>query len=103
MLWIRGILHDLGQTQDTTILNCDNKAAIVTAQTASTSERSKHIEVRHHFICTLIEDKTLKLRYCGTAYMCADILTKISTKFAMEKFLSDVMSKMKQGDPADST
>ncbi|KAF0710761.1 hypothetical protein AaE_012391 [Aphanomyces astaci] len=84
MLWI---LHDLGQTQDTTILNCDNKAAIGTVQTASTSERSKHIEMRH----------------CGTADMWTDILTKISTKFAMEKFLSDVMAKMKQGDPADST
>jgi hypothetical protein len=100
IIWIRGILRDLGQPQETTILNCDNKAAIVTAQTASTSERSKHIEVRHHFIRALIEDKTLNMIHCGTADMWADILTKISTKFAIEKFLGNVMSKVKQAESA---
>ncbi|KAF0708817.1 hypothetical protein AaE_013080 [Aphanomyces astaci] len=90
-IWLRGILDDIGETQVTTTLFCDNKAAIVTAQNDSTSDRSKHIAVRHHFIRNVISGSTLKLAHVGTADMFADVLTKVSTRRAIEKFRNDVV------------
>ncbi|KAF0713812.1 hypothetical protein AaE_011702 [Aphanomyces astaci] len=91
-LWLRGLLDDIGETQATSTLFCDNKAAIVTAQNDSTSDRSKHIAVRHHFIRDVISGGALKMAHVGTADMFADVLTKVSTRHAIEKFRNDVMS-----------
>src|SRR5271168_4510127 len=38
--------------------------------------RTKHIDIRYHFICYIIEEGTIKLIYCPTDDMTADTLTK---------------------------
>ena len=39
-------------------------------------DRSKHIDVQHHFVREKIENKIVELKYCPMQYMIADILTK---------------------------
>ena len=38
--------------------------------------RTKHIDVRHHFIREHIREKNVRLQYVSTTQMAADILTK---------------------------
>lgn len=53
----------------------DNQSAIKIASTLET-KRSKHIDVRYHFIRNYIFDQTIELRYIKTSEQCADMLTK---------------------------
>ena len=39
-------------------------------------DRSKHIEIRYHFICDHVQKGTVKLQYLSTDEQVADILTK---------------------------
>ena len=45
--------------------------------------RTKHIELRHHFIRDLVAKEEIALKYCSTEEQLADILTKALSK---EKF-----------------
>lgn len=40
------------------------------------SGRTKHIDVRHHFIREQVQENRIKLTYCPTESMKADIMTK---------------------------
>ena len=51
LLWIRGVLKDLGiEYKQAMTLHCDNKAAIEIAQNPIQHDRTKHVEVDRHFI-----------------------------------------------------
>lgn len=76
-IWLRKLISDLGHPPDgpTTILE-DNQSAIAMARNPQFHGRAKHIDIRHHFIRQLVEDESIKLVYCPTEEMVADILTK---------------------------
>jgi hypothetical protein len=67
---------------DATTLFCDNQSAIALTKEHQYHARTKHIDVRYHFIRWIIEDGKLRLIYCPTDDMVADVLTKalVSTK-----------------------
>ena len=48
--------------------------------------RTKHIDVKHHFIRDKVENGELLLKYCPTNDMIADMLTKALPKTLFEKF-----------------
>ena len=54
----------------------DNQAAIALAKNPIGSERSKHIDVRYHFIREKVDDGSVTIDYVNTADMVADLLTK---------------------------
>ena len=62
--------------QTSTTLYCDNQGAIRLVENPGIHQRSKHIEVRHHFIRDQVENGVLKLEYIPTAAQRADVLTK---------------------------
>ena len=65
-VWIRRILADLHQEQNTpTNLYCDNMSTIAMTKNPVFHSRSKHIELRHHFIRKLVEDGEIELKFCG--------------------------------------
>jgi hypothetical protein len=76
-LWIRRILHDLNQSCDeaTTIYE-DNQSCLKIIEEEKFSNRSKHIDVRYHFVKDYVEKKVIKCTYCPTEKMIADLLTK---------------------------
>ncbi|KAH9101836.1 hypothetical protein AeMF1_021541 [Aphanomyces euteiches] len=95
-MWLRGLLNDIGILQtDATPTFCDNKAAIATAENDNISERSKHMDVRMHFIRQLLKEHTLVLKHVGTVDQLADVLTKVSARAALESFRNLVMSPTK--------
>ncbi len=54
----------------------DNQSAIKTASDEIHNERSKHIDIRYHFIRERIRRKEIEVKYLKTEDMVADILTK---------------------------
>jgi len=46
------------------------------AQNAGFHGRTKHIDIRHHFVRDKVNDGTIELKYCRSDQMLADMLTK---------------------------
>ncbi|KAD4585095.1 hypothetical protein E3N88_22696 [Mikania micrantha] len=78
-------LEDLGCDQELpTTIFCDNKSAINLSRNPIMHSRSKHIELKHHFIRDLVKQNVIQLEFCGTNDQFADMLTKAISK---EKFI----------------
>ena len=73
--FIKQLLTDLSFQSDITI-SVDNQGAIKLAQNPVFHERSKHIDIRHHFIRDEIASGNVKLVYVHTSENLADIFTK---------------------------
>ena len=48
--------------------------------------RTKHIDVKYHYIREKIERGSIALSYCPTADMVTDVMTKGLSKFSFEEF-----------------
>jgi hypothetical protein len=59
-----------------TTLHSNNKSAIALATGGQFHARTKHINIRYHFICYIIKAEKIKLIYCPTNQQTADTLTK---------------------------
>ena len=79
-IWIRRLLPCIGEKDDTVTVFEDNQGAIKMAQNPVMHSRTKHIDIRYHFIWETIADGTVTLRYCPTKDMTADCLTKSLSK-----------------------
>ncbi|KAJ4714843.1 Retrovirus-related Pol polyprotein from transposon TNT 1-94 [Melia azedarach] len=72
-IWLKGLVSDLGLYHDQTIVYCDSLSAICLAKNQVHHERTKHIDVRYHF---LRSEKRIKVNKVGTADNPADMFTK---------------------------
>ncbi|GKE10247.1 hypothetical protein Tco_1413798 [Tanacetum coccineum] len=69
-------LMDYGFTFNNIPLYCDNKSAIALCCNNVQHSRSKHIDIRHHFIRDQVENGMVELYFVTTDYQLADIFTK---------------------------
>ncbi|GJZ37657.1 retrovirus-related pol polyprotein from transposon TNT 1-94 [Tanacetum coccineum] len=76
ILWMRSQLKDYGFLFNKIPLYCDNKSAIALSCNNVQHSRSKHIDIRHHFIREQVENGVVELYFMETNYQLADILTK---------------------------
>jgi hypothetical protein len=76
-IWIQLFtsLMDLPSSKPLPIL-CDNQSAQTIASSDATSSRTKHIDVRHHFIREHIANGSFCTKWIPTSDMTADIFTK---------------------------
>ncbi|GJY62234.1 putative ribonuclease H-like domain-containing protein [Tanacetum coccineum] len=88
ILWIRSQLKDYGFDFNKIPLYCDNKSAIVFCCNNVQHSRSKHIDIRHHFIREQVENRVVELYFVETNYQLADILTKALPREQFEFLLS---------------
>ncbi|SCV70489.1 BQ2448_1883 [Microbotryum intermedium] len=76
-LWLRQIAKDLHINQPSaTIIFEDNQATIKIANNPAHHARAKHFDVVHHFVRERVTLGDVKLVYCPTDSMTADVLTK---------------------------
>ena len=54
----------------------DNQACIRIAENPCLAERTKHIDIKYHFLRQKVKDKTVNMQYISTYNQIADILTK---------------------------
>jgi len=76
-LWLRSLISQLFDIKlEATTLFSDNQSAIALTQDHQYHPRTKHIDIRFHFIRWIVENGSLRLIYCPTEDMLADTLTK---------------------------
>lgn len=76
-IWLRKLLSDLGcQCQSATTLFVDNQSAIRLTKNPEFHQRTKHIDIRYHYIREKVQDFELCVNYIPTALQRADIFTK---------------------------
>ncbi|GKF06068.1 hypothetical protein Tco_0036736 [Tanacetum coccineum] len=76
ILWMRSQLTDYGFAFNKIPLYCDNRSAIALCCNNVQHFRSKHIDIRHHFIREQVEKGVVELYFVTTDYQLADIFTK---------------------------
>ena len=54
----------------------DNNSAIKILKNPVMHGRSKHIDVRFHFLRDLVKDGVIELEFCGTKEQIADVMNK---------------------------
>ena len=61
-------------------INCDNQGAITLSKDNKFHARTKHIDIRYHFVREAVEDQKITLKYIPTDENPADIFTKLLAK-----------------------
>nr|GEY35472.1 hypothetical protein [Tanacetum cinerariifolium] len=76
VLWMRTQLTDYGFHFDKIPMYCDSKVAIAISCKLVQHSRTKHIDVRYHFIKEKIKKGIIELFFVGTEYQLANLFTK---------------------------
>ena len=66
----------------------DNKGCIALATNAVTTNRTKHIDIKYHFVRQCVATQKVKLVWVESVHMLADILTKFSIPTVQHSSLS---------------
>ncbi|GKA92412.1 retrovirus-related pol polyprotein from transposon TNT 1-94 [Tanacetum coccineum] len=88
VLWMRSQLTDYGLRFNKILMYCDNKRIIALCCNNVQHSRSKHIDIRYHFIKEQVENGVVELYFVSTEYQLADIFTKALCRERIE-FLID--------------
>ncbi|GKD41714.1 hypothetical protein Tco_1261921 [Tanacetum coccineum] len=73
---MRSQLTDYGLGFNKILMYCDNKSAIALCCNNVQHSRSKHIDIRFHFIKEQVENGVVELYFVNIEYQLADIFTK---------------------------
>ncbi|GKD31331.1 hypothetical protein Tco_1242109 [Tanacetum coccineum] len=76
VLWLRTQLTDYGFYFDKILMYCDSKAAMAISCNPVQHSRTKHIDVRYHFIKEQVEKSIVELFFVGIEYQLVDLFTK---------------------------
>ena len=90
-------MRDYGLILTQTPIYIDNTAAISIIKNPVQHSKTKHIEIRYHFIRDCFEKKLIDLIRIDTSKQCADIFTKAFSKSRFEELVE--MIGMKRFDP----
>ncbi|GJU78850.1 retrovirus-related pol polyprotein from transposon TNT 1-94 [Tanacetum coccineum] len=103
ILWMRSQLTDYGLGFNKIPMYCDNKSVIVLCCNNVQHSRSKHIDIRLHFIKEKIENGVVELYFVNTEYQLADIFTKalcreriefLINKLGMRSFTPETLKQL---------
>ena len=76
-VWLRKLATDLHlDTKGPMLIYEDNQATIVMSKDPQYHGRSKHIDIKFHYVRDQCNDNVIQLKYCPTNDMIADIFTK---------------------------
>jgi hypothetical protein len=91
--WTRYFMEEQGYGVKENILYQDNQSAILLEKNgkASSSKRTKHINIRYYFVTDRIEQKELSVEWCPTGDMIADFMTKPTQGALFTKFRDQIM------------
>ncbi|KAD1540679.1 hypothetical protein E3N88_42653 [Mikania micrantha] len=76
-VWLKGLLEEIGgEPLGAIVIQCDNNSAIKLSKNPVLHRRTKHIEVRFHYLRELVNEEKIQLVFCSTNDQVADVLTK---------------------------
>ncbi|KAJ9565777.1 hypothetical protein OSB04_001743 [Centaurea solstitialis] len=76
IIWMRTQLRDYGFKFDKIPIYCDSKSAIAISCNPVQHTKTKHINIRYHFIKDHVEKGTIELYFVNTEFQLADLFTK---------------------------
>ena len=76
VLWKKQQLIDYGINLDHILIKCDNTSAINLSKNPIQHSRTKHIDIRHHFIRDHVQNGVISLEFVDINNQLADIFTK---------------------------
>ena len=77
IIFMRNILNSIGEDVEYPIIvEVDNTGAIYLGLNRSTGQRTKHIDIRYHYVREYIEDGVIKVVFVSTKQNDADMFTK---------------------------
>ena len=87
-LWWRNLLEQIFGKRRIEI-RCDNQSAICVARNGSFNPRTKHVDIRYHFVHDSLNNDMIQLQYVNTKEQAADGFTKplVHTTLKMMKTL----------------
>ncbi|GJR22917.1 retrovirus-related pol polyprotein from transposon TNT 1-94 [Tanacetum coccineum] len=103
VLWMRSQLTDYGLGFNKIPMYYDNKSAIALCCNNVQHSRSKHIDIRFHFIKEQVENGVVELYFVNTEYQLADIFTKalgreriefLINKLGMRSFTPETLKQL---------
>jgi len=76
LFWMKQIFKEHNVEEDVMTLYCDNLSAINISKNLIRYRRTKNIDIHHHFIIDLVEDKIVTLEHVTTEKQLTYIFTK---------------------------
>lgn len=81
VIWTQQLAKELDKNFiANTLIRCDNVSTINLAKSDAFRPRTKHIDIRYHYLREKVESKVIDLEYVPTTENVADMLTKAITK-----------------------
>jgi hypothetical protein len=76
-VWLRKLLARLFDLElEATYIWCNNKSCVKLSENPVFHDKSKHIEIKYHYIRDMVQKGAVKLQYVITDEQIADVLTK---------------------------
>ncbi|GJU06093.1 retrovirus-related pol polyprotein from transposon TNT 1-94 [Tanacetum coccineum] len=96
VIWMRTQLLDYGYKYNRILMYCDSKSAIAISCNPVQHSKTKHIDIRYHFIKEHVEKGTVEIYFVGTEYQLADLFTKALPKERFEYLVHRIVIIMAQ-------
>ena len=96
MIWLQ--MDELGKKQELGRLYSDSHSAIHIANNSIFHSKAKHIQLKYHFIWSVLYDGQLKLEKIHTNQNPADMLTKVVTREKLRFFSIQLVFKYDEED-----
>ncbi|GJS39562.1 hypothetical protein Tco_0564605 [Tanacetum coccineum] len=98
VIWMRTQLLDYGYKYNRILMYCDSKSAIAISCNPTQHSKTKHIDIRYHFIKEHVEKSTVEIYFVGTKYQLADLFTKALPKerfeYLVHRIVDDIMKNI---------
>ena len=95
-IYLRWLFADLGFLQrKPTVIYEDNQGCIALTENPVNHKRTKHIDIRHHFVRERVESGDVALKYVATKDQVADLLTKPLKRVDLERLRSVIVGRNK--------
>lgn len=96
VLWLRGLMKELGlhsRTGSASVVYGDNQSTIAVSNNGIKGERTKHVDIKYHFVTETVERGDVVLKWIPTTEQQADIFTKALPAPAFELLRSQLMTR----------
>lgn len=99
LVWVIRVLNEFKSPNIIDInfkstLYCDNQAAINFSKSPIENSRTKHIDIKYHFLRNLVIENLFNLKYVNTKLNFADLFTKPLPKITLQKLINKIFQCM---------
>ena len=90
ILWMKNQLLDYGLQVERISIFCDNTSAIAITENPVQHSRTKHIDIKYHFIREYVMNGTVELHFVPSEKQLADIFSKPLVESTFSRLVSEL-------------